>query len=481
MPSSLTTLKNRFSVLAFFFATTSLFAQNNTFTPYSRYGLGEMAPATFAHNQAMGGAFVALKPDSTMPVFINAGNPASYSLLRFTSLEVGGRYLYSGFRSANTGLRKWSTNFSYGSLGFPMGRRAGAAFGIMPYSSVGYDSQSFGASQAGDLKFTYQGSGGMNKAFLGYGIAPFSGSLNRFRLRYLSTPDSLRISSRRYKAKQNGYKLLSDLSLGVHANYIFGNVQHSARAIYPSGIIYNNTYSERSYFANGFTANMGIQGGFTFDSIGSGKSRRALQERTKITFGYFLSPGGNIHALTNSAIYNFIYNSAGTEIVRDTVRFVVDQPGSITLPVTHAFGIGFKKGERLNVVADVAMTDWNVFDAPHSPGFLQKSYRFAAGMNYVPSKDAAGRGAFFQKSQYRLGFSYETGALQIAGINVTTWMVSAGLGLPVGIGRSSSMVHLSLQAGQTGTTKNDLVRENFVRLHFGFTFCDRWFQKFRYD
>jgi hypothetical protein len=53
------------------------------------------------------------------------------------------------------------------------------------------------------------------------------------------------------------------------------------------------------------------------------------------------------------------------------------------------------------------------------------------------------------------------------------------LGLPVGIGRLSSMVNISVQVGQSGTTANNLVKENYLRFNFGFTFSDRWFQKYR--
>ena len=70
-------------------------SQLNTFSPYSRYGLGEMSPTTLAHNSGMGGTYIALKPDSTMPIFINTGNPASYSLIKLTTLELGGSFLNS--------------------------------------------------------------------------------------------------------------------------------------------------------------------------------------------------------------------------------------------------------------------------------------------------------------------------------------------------------------------------------------------------
>jgi hypothetical protein len=49
----------------------------------------------------------------------------------------------------------------------------------------------------------------------------------------------------------------------------------------------------------------------------------------------------------------------------------------------------------------------------------------------------------------------------------------------------SSMVHGSLQVGMLGpglgAKDNAIVTEQYFRVHFGFTFCDRWFQKFRYD
>jgi hypothetical protein len=59
--------------------------------------------------------------------------------------------------------------------------------------------------------------------------------------------------------------------------------------------------------------------------------------------------------------------------------------------------------------------------------------------------------------------------------------VTAGVGLPVGIGQASSMVNVAVQYGQMGSLSNNLVKENYWRINFGFTFSDRWFQKFRYD
>ena len=106
----------------------------------------------------------------------------------------------------------------------------------------------------------------------------------------------------------------------------------------------------------------------------------------------------------------------------------------------------------------------------------------ALGINYVPEKYASGSGAFFRRITYRLGANYNTGFIQLNNnALVTSYAVTAGLGLPVGLGRLSSMVNISAQYGKMGPADNSSTKENYLRINFGFTFCDRWFQKFKYD
>jgi hypothetical protein len=503
-------------------AAITLPAQLNTFSPYSRYGLGEPAPATFAHNQGMGGAFIALKPDSTMPVFINPGNPASYALIRLTSLEVGASGVYSQFTAGNTQLTKWTTSFSYGALGFPIRRNGGACFGIMPYSNMGYDLRSdANENGTGNVSYLYSGSGGLNKAFLGYGIQPFNKRLNRFRRNNLYVADSLkRFSGKKYKLAEQGSKLLSDLSIGVNMNYVFGGFSNTARVVYSNTLLYNNTYRERSMTMGDFTGSFGLQTAVTIDSararqknyrvhnaminaamdslkasgLYSGEllqhkldslaaryrpRKRIMAEKVKFTFGYFMNLNNAMQASYNTTAYNYIINASGQEIIRDTVLFNVDQSGTINLPLEQGIGIGFKKGERISAVADFAITSWTGYNYLGTVNELKNNYRVAAGVNFVPEKYAAGQGAFFKRVNYRFGLSYQTGYIELNKTLITNYALTAGLGLPVGVGRLSSMVNLSVQLGQMGS--GSLVKENYLRFNFGFTFSDRWFQKFRYD
>ncbi len=459
------------------------FSQNSTFSPYSRYGLGELNQRTFAHNAGMGGACIALKPDSTMPIFINAGNPAAYALIKLTSLEVGGTFTDTKFKGINSWANKWGTYFSYATLGFPVRGNGGACFGIMPYSSVGYDTKNIvNEANIGNVSYNFSGNGGLAKAFLGYGVMPFNKSLIRFKRKQVLRPDSLKLSHVKYMRRQFVHKFWSDFSMGANVNYLFGDIENATRAVYPNSILYNNTFRSRSMTMGDFTGNFGLQSAFSIDSVRSHNGhRRALKNKLKITLGYFMALNNTMNVKYNTEVYNYILNSVGQEILRDTVLYRSNQSGKIKLPLEQGFGIGFKKGERLNIVADFAITDWQNFKYLDETNALKNNYRIAAGMNFVPEKYAAGSGAFAKRLNYRFGLSYQTGYIQYNNAVLSNYAVSAGLGLPVGIGRLSSMVNISATYGILNSSNASLMKENYWRINFGFTFCDRWFQKFRYD
>lgn len=464
-------------------------SQNSTYSPYSRYGLGELNATTFAHNAGMGGAYIAHKPDSLMPIFINGGNPAAYSLIKLTSLEVGGLHSYSKYTGSSTSLKKWGTNFAYGALGFPIRQKGGACFGIMPYSSVGYDlTNTSNTSGIGDVQYVYSGSGGLNKVFLGYGVMPFNERLIKFRKKHLYIADSLKDLSRfAYKTRESISKILSDFSIGFNAQYIFGNMQQIAKVIYPNSIWYNNTYRERNLNMGDFTGNFGFQTAFTIDSVRNKNNkttgaRRALKEKIKFTIGGFMTLNNPLKVNYGVASYNYILNGFGQEVLRDTVLYKVDQSGTIRLPLEQGLGIGFKKGERINIVADFAITDWQKFVFMDNIEKYSNNYRISAGVNYVPEKYAAGNGAFWKRVNYRFGASYNTGYIQLNNnALVSSYGITAGVGIPVGIGRLSSMVNISGQYGKMGPADNSSLKENYWRVNFGFSFSDRWFMKFRYD
>jgi hypothetical protein len=274
---------------------------------------------------------------------------------------------------------------------------------------------------------------------------------------------------------------MSDLSIGFNANYIFGNIQNNTKVIYPNSQLYNNTNRVRSVSLGNFTANFGAQTAISIDSVKSKNGKkRVLNEKLKFTFGYFMALNNSLKANYNTFIYNYT-TQQGIESIRDTVLFQTDKQGDITLPLEQGFGIGFKKGERLNIVADFAVTNWQDFKYLDAINEFKNNTRVSVGASFLPEKYAVGNLSYFRRIIYRMGASYQSGYIDIKKTLLADYSITAGIGLPVGIGRSSSMVNISTQYGQMGTSVNNLVKDNYWRINIGFTFCDRWFQKFKYD
>ncbi|MFN7911912.1 MAG: hypothetical protein ACK5QC_08790 [Bacteroidota bacterium] len=488
-------------------------AQTNTFSPYSRYGIGELNQANFAHVNGMGGANVALRFDTTAPLFINVGNPASYAFIRITSLEVGANGFYGMYKNSSSALNKYSLNFSYGTLGFPIAKNGGACIGMMPLTSVGYNTESITNSAGiGDVKMIYNGEGGLNKAFIGYGISPFNKRLRSFR-KNAYVKDSLRFSRSQFKSRYFISKFLNDFTIGANVNYIFGSIQHNTNVIYPNSLLYLNTKREQTITMGDFTGNFGVQSAITIDSIYSRSTKRAiinkfvknylrnggdpskvnqikdslnrivkvpkiqLAEKLKFTIGYFYSLNNTLNAIQSTYVYNYVLGSTGNISNKDSIIKISNQKGTVVLPLEQAFGIGFKKGERINVVADFGITNWSNFKLLDSKTTYQNNYRISLGANYVQNK----QGNYRERINYRAGFTYNTGYLDLQNSLLPSYFISAGVGFPVGVFAERSMVNLSLQYGKLSTENTKLFTENYFRLHLGFTFSARWFQKFRYD
>ena len=60
------------------FISVAVMAQNNTNSPYTRYGYGDLGDRSFGAGRAMGGVGIGLRS----PLQINPLNPASYSSMR---------------------------------------------------------------------------------------------------------------------------------------------------------------------------------------------------------------------------------------------------------------------------------------------------------------------------------------------------------------------------------------------------------------
>jgi hypothetical protein len=478
-------LKSTSFTLAFLCLSIFCKSQILTSSPYSRYGLGELNLQTFAAPAAMGGSFIAYHQDTIAPFFINVANPAGLAGIKLTTLELGGQAQFTKISNSQGSAVKKNTNFSYGSVAFPLKRIGGAAFGIMPYSTVGYKITSAQEYQGiGTMNYIFDGNGGINKVFIGAGIKPFRKQAPQF---YTSAEADTLIKYQKtaiYKRKKFSKQLLSELSIGATANYLFGTINQTTNVIYPGTVTFFNSKRERSIQVSDFTFNAGLQTHFTIDSVKSKGQHRLLKQKIKIGVGFFMNTPSAIGAKQNNIIYNYAIDGFGIERPKDTILNSQNVAGTIKLPLEMGFGFSIKKGEKITVLMDAATTKWSgfkYFDAPSTN--FKNSYRLSAGLNYIPNKLAFGSSNYIKRIQYRLGFSYTDGYLDLKNTAISNYFISAGLGLPVGIGRFDdiAIVNLSAQFGKMGSISNNLLQEDYVRVVLGFTFNKRWFIKYKYD
>ena len=112
-------------------------AQIATNSPYSRFGLGELQQNIFPQFNALGGAYTALNSAN----IININNPASYSSFNSNSflLSTGGWNQITSIQNANKQQVVNNNAFSYLVVGFPLSQKFSASFGMVPFSSTGYE------------------------------------------------------------------------------------------------------------------------------------------------------------------------------------------------------------------------------------------------------------------------------------------------------------------------------------------------------
>ncbi len=427
-----------FSVLCSLFP--DLAAQTSTSSPYSRFGLGEFSYAHTPYFNGLGGLGFALQNDSTAPYYLNTLNPAGLSSVKLTTFDLA---LFNTTNRINSGTESVTANrFALGRLamGMPMNRKNtwGMAFGLQPFSSVGYNiSSEEEIDSIGTVRYNYQGSGGINDLFLGTG----------FRIK--------------------------NLSIGASASYLFGGITSMQRDSFPSTGMYFNTRVQKTVHFNNFLFKGGAQYLIRFGkwSLGLGATATIPVKFT---------------ARTTTLAELLKFNSL-IEIARDTALFIEDEEQVVEIPLSLGGGFVLKKGEKILFGVDYFTQNWSSNDLLGQTGKFTTASRISAGFQYVPDKYSDGRSNYKKRINYRAGFSLSNSYLVLSqDVPITEMSFSLGLGLPLrkmraGDTFTQNILNLSIELGQRGTLESDLVKEQFIKVNFGFSINEKWFVKRKYD
>lgn len=462
----------------------NLCSQNLNNSPYARYGLGDLSFSAFPHMNGLGMTAVAYADSHT----VNPLNPASLLAQRFTVLEMGMFASRTNFTANNLNTTANNAGFGYLTLAFGViPKKWSTSFGIRPLTVAGYEvnARENAGSDIGNVNYLYTGSGGFN-------VLHFN----------------------------NGFKLFKNFYVGLNANYNFGNVQMSRSVLFNDSLNALNSRIAEDFSLNDINFDLGMRYELYFrpfkkirkeriyltkdDSafskksikmeIEKGEERFYYIQKTKvkrkdslnISFGATYTPSISANARYSYLADRFL-GAPPVENVVDTILFVDNETGRIIMPEQISAGIYIRSSnEKLAVSLNAQYLNWSRFSRFGASDSLKNNLRLNIGLQFIP--DLLSTGKYTKRIRYRLGFTYSDGYLRVNNTDIPEYFISAGLGLPFRRQRNStatkvpiSMLNIAVQAGARGTVNNNLIQENFIRLSFGLSMTDDWFNKRKYD
>ena len=394
------------------------FSQENTASPYSYYGIGELRFKGTQEARAMGG--LAITGDS---LAINLNNPASYSSLLVTTFSVGGTSTFSDLKTTSQEEKAKRTSIDYLSVGIPMGK-LGAAFGIMPYSAVGYKIQNSTTINDETRNYQQQGSGSINKVFLGL-----------------------------------SYKFNKNFSLGFNAEYNFGKTTDEVRESIVG--VQLSTREKNEYTVNGITTNFGFLYNGKFD------------DKRKFYSSLTFSPESKLNSTNYRNIATVSYSLNGTEFENDSEEYSLPD-SKLVVPSKLSLGFGIGQTNKWLIGTEVSFLGTkNLVNRFGDNGIsdFENSQRYSVGGYFIPKYDSFS--SYLSRVVYRAGFRYEKTGLIVYDKSINDIGMNFGLGLPVGV----SKIDLSFEFGKRGTTSNGLIQENYFNIGLGLSLGDKWFKK----
>ena len=395
-------------------------SQNNTNSPYSMYGLGELKSQTNAHTSAMGNAGIGMQSDN----FLNTLNPASYSGIDSLSfiLEVGINGEYSNYDNSRHKANTFNGNLSYLAMGLKITPWLATGFGLNPYSSIGYEINTTGLVEGVQLAYPLDitGSGDLSRVYFSTAVSP-----------------------------------LKNLSLGIESSFIFGNKKQTQYHDL-SNLGITSVYNETTNYFHNFYFQFGLQ------------YQLLLNKNNSLNFGITYCPKQELVTHRENTSYD------ENDIIIDSED---ESEEMFPVPEEYGFGVTWQKDEKFQLSVDAGLQLWSNESYNIVGADLEDTYYMNGGFEYKRTTNVLAD--YFKRISYRAGFQYNKSYLKLRDIQLDEKVFSFGLGLP--IQKQKSTIDFSVELGQYGTSNKNLIKERFVRLKVGFSLKDNWFVRRKYN
>jgi hypothetical protein len=144
------------------------------------------------------------------------------------------------------------------------------------------------------------------------------------------------------------------------------------------------------------------------------------------------------------------------------------------IPVRFNGGISFVFDESYNISLDymyqpMSEYSFNYLNDVH----LRNAAKYSAAFEYKPKKSAGM--STWEQIIWRFGLSYEQTQYRFNGQGIDQFSTFGGLSYPLGVENS---IDIAIQYSKRGTTENNLLNENSIRVYFGLSFGELWFLRF---
>lgn len=418
-------IKNIILGISLLFSTVIL-AQEGTASPYSFYGIGDVKFKGTNDNRAMGS--VGVLTDS---IHINLQNPATYSSLKYTTFTIGGSNTRTTFQTDSQKEKAQRTALDYLAVGFPVGKKAGVVFGLIPYSVTGYRVEKDMVENGLQQSKLFTGEGGVNRVFFG-----------------------------------GAYKITPKLSFGVDLQYNFGGIETKAIVFISDPLVLKGSRTVNESTFNGFSASTGL--------FYQTKLKNKMDWYSSLVF----TPKSTLKSENKRTVANVTISVVGTEFPEDPREIEVADT-ELDLPSKVAFGTAFGVSKKWFVGTELTFQGKNSMgnQSNFSNMTFENAARFAIGGYYIPKYNSFRN--YLHRIVYRAGLRHENTGLVINDQTIRDTAMSLGFGFPVG--NVLSNINLGLEYGKRGTKSHSLIQENYFNISVGLSFSDRWFIKQKYD
>lgn len=414
---------------------------NGSNSPYSRYGFGLLSDGGNAFNKGMSGVAYGMRNGTEL----NTKNPASYSAIDSLSFlfDIGISMQTALFNQEGSKTNAQNSSVDYVTVGFRALPRLGLSLGLVPFSTIGYSTNTSEtiATYPSEITQTtsYSGDGGLHEVYGGLGWAP---------------------------AKW--------LSLGANVGYLWGDLEHTVKMSFSESSAYSNRQVYETDLRT-YKVDFGLQYIQPF-----GKDNRVI---LGLTYGLG-------HDINTRADYYKQTLESSTVTWGDSISV------SDAYQFPHSFGVGltWEHKNSLRVGVDYTYQKWSNLNFPQvittdtndeikyitETGNFTDLHKIAIGFEYVANPEGL---RWRERIRYRAGFSYTTPYVKIDGLDgPRDYIASAGVAIPIiNMYSNRTLLNVSFQYERVKPKTAGLITENYFRICLGLSFNERWFMKWKVE